>query len=159
MISRLLPPLANHSRAPSHGNVAPAEKCAFSRLRCEANLPKAVNGASRPFPFVLAKVPLVNLEWALSLGGGDRCACLHCNVGRPRRRRSSGKARGTGGQELCGAFGRRYARVLGQVVCDREPGRLVDGTQKVLAGFPHREKGLGRPNHLSSHTSSKRQPL
>ena len=50
-------------------------------------------------------------------------------------------------------------RVLGQVVCDREPGRLVDGTQKVLAGFPHREKGLGRPNHLSSHTSSKRQPL
>src|SRR5215472_2324028 len=132
MISRLLPPLANHSRAPSHGNVAPAEKCAFSRLRCEANLPKAVNGASRPFPFVLAKVPLVNLEWALSLGGGDRCACLYCNVGRPRRRRSSGKSRRTGGQELCGAF---WPGIRAGYWGRRELGRLVDGTQKVLAGF------------------------
>ena len=145
MISRLLPPLANYSRAHPTAMSRPP-KSALSRptafrLRCEANLPKAVNGASRPFPFVLAKVPLVNLEWALSLGGGDRCACLHCNVGRPRRRRSSGKARGTGGQELCGAFGRGYARVLGQVVCDREPARFVDGTQKVLAGFLHRGKG------------------
>ena len=36
----------------------------------------AAFGAPRLFRCVLEKIPLVNREWALSLGGGNRCLCL-----------------------------------------------------------------------------------